>query len=215
MRNYLNFFYFRAKYGARVYTDSIALNCQLDTGVVVRENCFLRDVKVGQECYINRGAEIYQADIARFCSIGQLAQLGPNEHLIDEISTCNQLYNFKLSNRLSAYNSPRTVVESDVWIGARAVVVRGIKLGVGAVVGAGSIVTKDVEPYTIVAGVPAKVIKKRFSKRDIGKLLESEWWCEDANAVRAAISDSASFHDEEKVDRFVFALNECRKSDAE
>lgn len=70
----------------------------------------------------------------------------------------------------------RIVIGNDVWIGNRAVILRGVTIGDGAVVGAGAVVTKDVEPYTIVGGVPARPIRRRFSDRVIEKLEEVRWW---------------------------------------
>lgn len=68
------------------------------------------------------------------------------------------------------------VIESDVWIGMDVTVMSGVTIGTGAVVAAGSVVSKDVEPYTIVGGVPCKVIKKRFDEKTIQRLLATEWW---------------------------------------
>ena len=83
------------------------------------------------------------------------------------------------SKKLAYYKIPstkRTVIGADVWVGARATIVAGVNVGVGAVIGTGSVVTRDVPPYAIVAGVPAKVIKYRFPEDVIKKLLESRWW---------------------------------------
>ena len=71
---------------------------------------------------------------------------------------------------------PRTVIGSDVWIGINSMIKSGVKIGHGSIIGMGSVVTKDVEPYTIVGGCPAKVIKKRFSDGIILELLQSKWW---------------------------------------
>lgn len=69
-----------------------------------------------------------------------------------------------------------TIIGNDVWFGTNAVIMPGIKIGDGAIIGAYSIVTKDIEPYTIVAGNPAKIIKKRFTDDTIQQLLEIKWW---------------------------------------
>lgn len=68
------------------------------------------------------------------------------------------------------------IVGSDVWIGDSAVITSGVKIGHGAIIASNSVVTKDVEPYSIVGGVPAKLIKKRFDQTTIDRLLDSKWW---------------------------------------
>lgn len=69
-----------------------------------------------------------------------------------------------------------TVIGNDVWIGSEAIIMPGVKVGDGAVIGTRALVTKDVEPYAIVGGNPAKVIRKRFAEREIALLLEMRWW---------------------------------------
>ena len=66
----------------------------------------------------------------------------------------------------------KTIIEHDCWIGQRVMIKAGIRIGIGSIIGAGSLITKDVEPYTIVGGVPGKVIRKRFKKI----LFKSKWW---------------------------------------
>jgi len=69
-----------------------------------------------------------------------------------------------------------TIIGNDVWIGYKAVIMPGIKIGDGAIIATNSMITKDVEPYSVVGGNPAKEIKKRFSDREISELLEIKWW---------------------------------------
>jgi acetyltransferase-like isoleucine patch superfamily enzyme len=80
-------------------------------------------------------------------------------------------------------------VDADVWIGTGAIVVPGERIGIGAVVGAGAVVTKDVAPYTIVVGVPAKPIKKRFSDKVIKKLVSTRWWEWDHDTLKLRFND--------------------------
>jgi len=79
------------------------------------------------------------------------------------------------------------VVGNDVWIGAEAMIMPGITIGDGAVIGSRALVTKDVEPYTIVGGNPAKPLKKRFSEEHIALLLEMKWWHWDECILQGAI----------------------------
>lgn len=138
--------------------------------------------------------------IGRYCSINKTARIW-NNHPVDFVTTspildhrgfsssyseylrrrdfCN-LYGIYNHNH-SSYDSPirdnRPVeIGNDVWIGANVVILPGVKISDGAILAAGAVVTHDVEPYAIVGGVPAKLIKKRFSDEDIHKLLSIAWW---------------------------------------
>ncbi|WP_417552251.1 type B chloramphenicol O-acetyltransferase [Marinomonas fungiae] len=121
--------------------------------------------------------------IGSFCSIGSGASFimaGNQGHRYDWVSSFPFFYMQEepaFSNSLDAFqNAGDTVIGNDVWIGSEAMVMPGIKIGHGAVIGSRSLITKDVEPYAIVGGNPAKQIKKRFSDEEISLLLEMEWW---------------------------------------
>lgn len=138
-----------------------------------------KDVTIGDYTYIN-GGHIYRSKIGRFCSIGYGVSIGPGEHYIERISTFPIL-----SRALGCGDSGEfltkglTVIGNDVWIGNNAVILQGIKIGDGAVVAAGAVVTKNVPPYSIVGGIPAKVIRYRFDDQMIEKLLKLKWWNND------------------------------------
>jgi virginiamycin A acetyltransferase len=120
--------------------------------------------------------------IGNFCSIGEHVLFLNHQHNTHAFST------FPFHERLAMHNIniPPMYEESidsggihiahDVWIGARSTIMGGVNIGTGAIIGAGSIVTKDVPPYTIVAGVPAKELRPRFSDASISALLNSQWW---------------------------------------
>lgn len=108
------------------------------------------------------------ASIGRFCSIGRRVSIGAKKHRTDLLTT------HPIAG--GADDEPRTVIGHDVWIGDNAVIMAGLTVGHGAVIGAGAIVTKDVEPYTIMAGAPAREIGQRFTAELRQGLLESQWW---------------------------------------
>jgi len=115
--------------------------------------------------------------IGAFCSIAkEVVFLCNHDHNLDNVSTFpfNVLWGCGQNNHPTGKGP--IVIGNDVWIGYRAIILSGVTIGDGAVVGAGSVVTKDVPPYTVVAGNPAREIKKRFDDKTIGKLLEMKWW---------------------------------------
>lgn len=126
---------------------------------------------IGAYSYVRSGYLGSVKSIGRFCSIGANVALGqsPNNHPLHWASTHNKLTGYTIENA-------GLVIGNDVWIGNNVTVMSGLTIGDGAVIGAGAIVTKDVEPYQIVAGVPAKPIKYRFDKEARIRLIESQWW---------------------------------------
>lgn len=123
-------------------------------------------------------------EIGRYCSIAPDVVIGAPEHPTDWVSTSPFQWNPEhLSasrqgemRRRSFDGCQPVIVGHDVWIGQNTIITGGVTIGTGAVVAAGAVVTKNVAPYAIVGGVPAKVIRYRFSKQQIDRLLESHWW---------------------------------------
>lgn len=110
--------------------------------------------------------------IGKYCSIAIGAVIGPDNHVIDGLSTSPYVCATPDDLRFEDIT-----IENDVWIGAYAVITNKCKtIGTGAIIAAGAVVTKPVPPYAIVAGVPAKIIRYRFSSDKIHQLLASRWW---------------------------------------
>jgi len=179
--------------GASIYSSSIGCMGRIETNSslfssVVKENVFVgRDVvlsncEVGRYTYFAGGNRLFFSKIGSFCSIAENVCVGHAEHPYNNLSTSPLFYkrdnsfgiNDYVINELSEFKE--TLIGNDVWIGLNAYIRSGVKIGDGAIIGAGSVVTKDVEPYTIVAGVPAKTIKKRFDNAIIEELQRLKWW---------------------------------------
>jgi acetyltransferase-like isoleucine patch superfamily enzyme len=121
------------------------------------------------------------AKVGRFCSIGNETIIGTWSHPTDLVSTYPGFYsgnqhtiNVRRDETVKEINP--VIIGNDVWIGHRAIIVGGVTVGDGAIIASGAVVTKDVEPYAIVGGVPARVLKKRFSQTTIDRLLQLKWW---------------------------------------
>lgn len=133
--------------------------------------------------------------VGKFCSIacGAKFLFTSANHTMNSISTYPfpiffEEWGLDVANITSAWdNKGDIVIGNDVWIGYEAVVLSGVTIGDGAIIGTRAVVTKDVPPYTIVGGIPAKPIRKRFSDEVISKLLELQWWNWPENRIKENI----------------------------
>lgn len=123
--------------------------------------------------------------IGRYCSVARTARIVDSNHPVEAITTHPMAYLPALSgHRLVELRPTHLVIEDDVWIGDYAVILPGCaRIGRGAVIGAGAVVTHDVDPYAIVAGAPAKVLRMRFPPEVIAALEASRWWTLDMRSL--------------------------------
>lgn len=137
---------------------------------------------IGKYSYISYNSQINNSTIGNYCSIAKGVNIGLGFHPLNFVSTSPIFYSIINPLKLSYVNTNKfkdfktTTIGNDVWIGVNAIVLDGVNIGDGAIVAANSVVNKDVSPYSIVGGVPAKEIKKRFSQQIINCLIESKWW---------------------------------------
>lgn len=164
--------------------------------VITRENIKIGDYTIYNDFYndprnFEKNNVLYQYPInndkliiGKFCSIACKAKflMTSGQHTLKSLSTYTfpifyEEWDLDVKNIVDAWdNKGDIIIGNDVWIGYDAIIMAGVKIGDGAIIGTRAVVTKDVPAYTIVGGVPAKVIKKRFNDNVISKLLKIKWW---------------------------------------
>ena len=157
-------------------------NCRLSDHVAIQRNAMMYHVQMGRYSYTGKNFTAWHCSIGSFCSISWNVSIGGANHDYSRITTHSFLYSKDFgmlpNEEYQGYDrfAKPCVIENDVWIGANACICRGVTVHAGAVIAAGAVVTHDVPPYTIVTGVPARPLKKRFDEETIELLLKSQWW---------------------------------------
>ncbi|MBQ6275470.1 MAG: CatB-related O-acetyltransferase [Bacteroidales bacterium] len=172
--------------------------------LIIRKDVFISNSlkRLGSYTYIGDRSEILNCDgIGRYVSISHDVKIGLENHKLDGIGTSPVFYSKQRGwvDRNYIERQVPVAVGDDVLISANAMIMSGVKIGTGAVVGAGAFVNKDVPPYAIVAGIPAKIIRYRFDEATIERLLKSEWWKLDKSELvshKDRFSDVKAFLDE-------------------
>ena len=181
----------------RVHSSSVLRDCVLGQFTDVAERCLLAECSLGDYSYIERHVEAIYTDIGKFCAIAADVRINALNHPMERISQHkityrpNEYFLFAKMDKDFRETRKNTRVEigHDVWIGHGAIVMPGISIGHGAVVAAGAVVTKDVEPFAIVAGVPAKRIKWRFKKSIRERIIVLAWWDWPHDQLATAVDD--------------------------
>lgn len=156
----------------------------------VDRNNHLYYATLGCHSYTGMNGVLMHTTIGNFCSISWNVSIGGANHDYERVTQHSFLYNTQDKIRPDdcdiAYDrfTEKTLVGNDVWIASGAVITRGVTIGDGAIIGSNAVVTKDVPPYAIVGGVPARVIKYRFSPEVITILLRLKWWNWDIEDIK-------------------------------
>lgn len=147
--------------------------------------------------YCDRLADIANATVGRFANIAAMTRIGPTDHPFTHAAQHHFLYRSSYywpdaaddPAFFAARAARRTVLGADCWIGHGAIIKPEVTLGIGAIVASGAVVTRDVDPFMIVAGCPAVPLRARFSRPVIDRLLALAWWDWGHDALRAALDD--------------------------
>jgi phosphonate metabolism protein (transferase hexapeptide repeat family) len=145
---------------------------------------FFENVTLDDYSYTGQFCFVQNAYVGKFSNIAAMVRIGPTNHpmarpTLHHFTYRSHMYGFGDKNDEEFFaerEGCRTYIGHDTWIGHGAIIMPGIRIGNGAVVGSGAVVTKDVEPYSIVAGTPAREVRKRFKAEIIEKLEEIQWW---------------------------------------
>ena len=170
----------------------------------------LTEVTMDDYSYVVNDSQVTYTSIGKFCSIAAMTRINPGNHPMHRATQAHFTY------RASAYfageeddhaffdwrRSHRVTIGHDVWIGHGAIVLPGRNVGTGAVIAAGAIVTRDIPPYAIVAGNPAKIIRMRFSEDAVTRLATLAWWNWSHERLRQALPDFRSLSVEDFLDKY-------------
>jgi phosphonate metabolism protein (transferase hexapeptide repeat family) len=194
----------------RIHPTAELKGTRLGRYAAVAERVILRDVKVGDFTYFERHGEAIHADIGKFCSIAANCRINALEHPMDRLTTHKISYRPNEYFRYLGVDQPfrerraerRVQIGHDVWIGHGAVILPGAVIGDGAVIGANSVVSGTVEPYSIVAGAPARRLRMRFEAAIAARIAALRWWDWPLDRLFEAIPDIQSMGIENFLERW-------------
>lgn len=178
-------------------------NCTFGHYNTLYDNINLNNVILDDFTYIASNTAIINTVIGKYCSIGPDCKIGLGKHPSKVFVSTHPIFFSTIKQAQITFSDKdyfeefeNIIIGNDVWIGANALIIDGVKISDGAIIAAGSVVTKDVPPYAIVGGVPAKIIKYRFEQKQIEKLLEIKWWDWDIKDLQ---TDYKKFHNIKKL----------------
>lgn len=169
-------------------------NCQFGQYNALGDRVVIHNVLLGDCTYISAETNIRNTDVGKFVSIGPRCQIGLGKHPTSGYLSTHPLFfsnntplGFSFIKESTYSEFEQITIGNDVWIGANVIILDGITIGDGAIIGAGAIVTKNVDPFSIVKGIPAKHSKYRFSEEKIKEIQANPWWEKDLKTVESLI----------------------------
>lgn len=156
-------------------------NSKIDRKAKVCTGAHVVSSVLGRYSYVGNFTTVLNCIIGSFCSIADNCTIGGMAHPIDWVSTSPVMYEGKNCLKVNFSKNKfeegkRTIIDHDVWIGEGCLIKAGVHIATGSVIGMGSVLTKDTNPYEVWAGNPARKVKDRFDKETIESLLETKWW---------------------------------------
>jgi phosphonate metabolism protein (transferase hexapeptide repeat family) len=182
-----------------LHATSVVRDSHLGIWTEIGKRTVLVETDLGNYSYVMNDCHIIYAKIGKFCSIASHVRINPGNHPLQRVALHHftyRSYMFGLGEDDEAFfdwrRSHQVTIGNDVWIGHGAILLPGVSVGTGAAVGAGAVVTRDVPPFAIVVGVPARLIRFRFPKEIQEALLRIGWWDWPHDKLRAALEDFRS-----------------------
>ncbi|MEM9631988.1 MAG: DapH/DapD/GlmU-related protein [Pseudomonadota bacterium] len=166
-----------------IHPEANVQNCELGIWTEVGARTEMRESQMGDYSYIVQEGDVVWSTIGKFCSIARRVRINPGNHATWRASQHHFTYRaaaYELGEDDAGFFQWRkddwVTIGHDVWIGHNVTVLAGVTIGTGAIVAAGAVVSKDVAPYTVVGGVAAKPIKRRFTEKQEEALMGISWW---------------------------------------